>query len=256
MHGPSAYGGSLWLAATAAAEAMAGRLGDHEAAVGGPAGSSARRSPTTVGSGGVATTPTTTVAAPAQTASWPTSWPASGTPMRPGSATLLPADRVDDGAAHHPRLQCARVRRRSDGRGERHASGRIGRWLERAIGRGVGRHDLRAGRVHDRPRAWSTRAGRRPVVPPRSPTSVACGSGRPRRTTSAGTSGRRSTCDHWRSGRSRRRCGAEVQPQPASWTDSPRAKADVRSNAPPSVNSWTGSPQNQPRRRLGTSSSP
>ena len=31
MRGPSAYGGSLWLAATAAAEAMARRLGDHEA---------------------------------------------------------------------------------------------------------------------------------------------------------------------------------------------------------------------------------
>ena len=32
MHGPSSYGGSLWLAATLAAEAMAKRLGDHEAA--------------------------------------------------------------------------------------------------------------------------------------------------------------------------------------------------------------------------------
>jgi non-lysosomal glucosylceramidase len=32
MHGPSAYGGSLWLAALAAAEAMAGRIGDAEAA--------------------------------------------------------------------------------------------------------------------------------------------------------------------------------------------------------------------------------
>jgi non-lysosomal glucosylceramidase len=32
MQGPSAYGGSLWLAALAAAEAMAGRLGDTEAA--------------------------------------------------------------------------------------------------------------------------------------------------------------------------------------------------------------------------------
>ncbi|HET7168453.1 MAG TPA: non-lysosomal glucosylceramidase [Candidatus Limnocylindrales bacterium] len=31
MHGPSAYGGSLWLAATAAAEAMARALGDDEA---------------------------------------------------------------------------------------------------------------------------------------------------------------------------------------------------------------------------------
>jgi non-lysosomal glucosylceramidase len=31
MRGPSAYGGSLWLAATAAAEAMAGRIGDTEA---------------------------------------------------------------------------------------------------------------------------------------------------------------------------------------------------------------------------------
>jgi non-lysosomal glucosylceramidase len=31
MHGPSAYGGSLWLGALAAAEAMAGRLGDDEA---------------------------------------------------------------------------------------------------------------------------------------------------------------------------------------------------------------------------------
>ncbi len=32
MRGPSAYGGSLWLAATAAAEAMARRLGDHASA--------------------------------------------------------------------------------------------------------------------------------------------------------------------------------------------------------------------------------
>ncbi len=32
MHGPSAYGGSLWLAAVAAAEAMARRLGDDRAA--------------------------------------------------------------------------------------------------------------------------------------------------------------------------------------------------------------------------------
>jgi non-lysosomal glucosylceramidase len=32
MHGPSAYGGSLWLGALAAAEAMAGRLGDETAA--------------------------------------------------------------------------------------------------------------------------------------------------------------------------------------------------------------------------------
>jgi non-lysosomal glucosylceramidase len=32
MRGPSAYGGSLWLAAVAAAEAMAGRLGDRESA--------------------------------------------------------------------------------------------------------------------------------------------------------------------------------------------------------------------------------
>ncbi len=32
MHGPSAYGGSLWLGALAAAEAMAGRLGETEAA--------------------------------------------------------------------------------------------------------------------------------------------------------------------------------------------------------------------------------
>jgi non-lysosomal glucosylceramidase len=32
MRGPSAYGGSLWLAALAAAEAMAGRLGDRDAA--------------------------------------------------------------------------------------------------------------------------------------------------------------------------------------------------------------------------------
>ena len=32
MHGPSAYGGSLWLGALAAAEAMAGRLGETAAA--------------------------------------------------------------------------------------------------------------------------------------------------------------------------------------------------------------------------------
>ena len=32
MHGPSAYGGSLWLAALAAARAMASELGEHDAA--------------------------------------------------------------------------------------------------------------------------------------------------------------------------------------------------------------------------------
>ena len=88
MHGPSAYGGSLWLAATAAAEAMAGRLGDADgASVAGRAGSSAPRSPTTVGCGADGYYAYDDGGGPSSTASWPTSWPASGTPTPPASAT-------------------------------------------------------------------------------------------------------------------------------------------------------------------------
>ena len=84
MRGPSAYGGSLWLAATRAAEAMARRLGDSRG--GGSLGRLVRarpRSRSTSACGVATTTPTTTAAARAPTASWPTSWQVSGTPTRP-----------------------------------------------------------------------------------------------------------------------------------------------------------------------------
>ena len=122
---------------------------------------------------------------------------------------------------------------RSTGCARRHR-----RRVERAVGRGLGRHDLRAGGVHDRPRARRRRAGRRPRARPRSPTSAACGSGRPRRTTRTATSGRRSTCGRWRSGRSRRRCGADDRADRG-----PQAGSDGSSDAldeapdPPSASS-------------------
>ena len=87
MHGPSAYGGSLWLAAVAAAEEMARRLGNARPEPAGKAGSSAARSRSTGACGAATTTPTTTATARARTASWPTSSPASGTRTPRASAT-------------------------------------------------------------------------------------------------------------------------------------------------------------------------
>ena len=154
MHGPSAYGGSLWLAALAAAEAMAGRLGDAErrAALGGLV----RARPGRLRPPALARRPLRLRRRRrrrARTASWPTSWPASGTPTRPASATCSRADRVEAALRTIHRDERVRLRRRADGRGQRHAPGRHGRPLERAVGRGLGRHDLRARGVHDRPRA-------------------------------------------------------------------------------------------------------
>ena len=94
VHRPTAAR-SGWRAA-AAAEAMAERLGD---ARGGAAlGRLVRARPGRVrpsGCGAATTTPTTTAAARARTASWPTSSPVSGTPTRPGWATCVPPDRVE-----------------------------------------------------------------------------------------------------------------------------------------------------------------
>jgi non-lysosomal glucosylceramidase len=112
MSGPSAYGGSLWLAALRAASAFAREVGarDRAAALSGSrrsrprrrwpggaatrrpraagsAGSSAARSPSTVGCGAAITTPTTATKARARAASWPTSSRASGTPTRRAWAT-------------------------------------------------------------------------------------------------------------------------------------------------------------------------
>ena len=73
-----------------------------------------------------------------------------------GLGDLLPADRVD---AALRTIHAHNVCRFGGGRmgavnGMRPDG--IGRRVERAVGRGVGRHDLRPGRVHDRPRASTT----------------------------------------------------------------------------------------------------
>ena len=160
MHGPSAYGGSLWLG-------RAGRRrGDGRPArrrprrrAAGRAGSSAARSPSTGGCGAATTTPTTTAAARARTASWPTSSPASGTPTRPASATCCRADRVETALRTIHRMNVCGFAGGRMGAVNGDAPGRHGRRVERAVGRGLGRDDLRAGRVHDR-----SRPGRRGLV--------------------------------------------------------------------------------------------
>ncbi len=152
MRGPSAYGGSLWLAACAAAEAMAGRLGDREAA-GRWAGWFERAQVAfdvrlwrgdhyAYDDGGG---PSSESLMADQLAG---QWYADATGLGP----LLPDDRVDDGPAHHPRPQRGWLRWWPDGRGQRDPPGRLDRRLERAIGRGLGRDDLRPGGVHDGPR--------------------------------------------------------------------------------------------------------
>ena len=185
---------------------MAGRLGDAEAAR--ALGGLVRAGPGRLRPAAVARRPLRLRRRRrrrARTASWPTSWPASGTPTRPASATSSPADRVETGAADDPRAE-RRAGSAAAGWARSTACARTASVdaVERAVGRGLGRHDLRAGRVHDRPRPRSTRAGRRPAARSTSPTSAACGSGRPRRTTATATSGRRSTSGRWRSGRSRK----------------------------------------------------
>ena len=153
MHGPSAYGGSLWLAAALAAEAMARRLGDTEAA---------RRWAGWFERGQVAFDrrlwrgdhyayddgggPSSDSIMADQLAG---QWYADAT----GLGDLLPPERVDAALRTDPRPQRPRLRRGPDGRGQRHAAGRHGRRLQRAVGGGLGRDDLRAGGVHDRPRA-------------------------------------------------------------------------------------------------------
>ena len=120
------------------------------------------------------------------------------------------------GAADGPRDERRRVRGRRDGRGQRRSPGRLGRPIERAVGRGLGRDDLRARRVHDRPRPRRRGLADGPRRLATSRTSAACGSGRPRPTTRTATSAPRSTCGRWRSGRSRR-----------PWRRGPRRSADA-----------------------------
>ena len=170
-----------------------GRRGDGPAArrwrvprAAGRAGSSAARSPSTDACGAATTTPTTTAAGPARTAIMADQlagqWYADAT----GLGDLLPAERVETALRTiHARNVCG-VRRRADGRRQRDAPGRHGRRVERAVGRGVGRDDLCAGRIHDRPRARRRGLGDGRAAPRRSPTSAACGSARPRRTTPNG----------------------------------------------------------------------
>ena len=135
MHGP------VGVRRLALAGRPGGRRGDGRAARARPrprgagrAGSSAARSPSTGGCGAATTTPTTTAAARARTASWPTSWRASGTPTRPGSATCCRADRVEARAADDPPDERLRLRRRADGRGQRDAA-RTARSTTRASSR-------------------------------------------------------------------------------------------------------------------------
>jgi non-lysosomal glucosylceramidase len=92
MRGPSAYGGSLWLAATAAAESMAGRLGDREAEGRWADWFERAQSPSTSAYGAATTTPMTMGVGRARTASWRTSSPASGTRTRPASGRSCPTN--------------------------------------------------------------------------------------------------------------------------------------------------------------------
>ena len=100
----------------------------------------------------------------APTASWPTSSPASGTRTRPGLGDLVPPERVDAALRTIHAPQRRRLRRRADGRRQRDAPGRHGRHLERAVGGGLGRDDLRARGVHARrgldDEGWADGAGR------------------------------------------------------------------------------------------------
>ena len=128
--------------ATAAADRQAG-----------PAGSSAARSPSTGGCGAAryyayddGGGPSSDSVMADQLAG---QWYADAT----GLGDLVPADRVDAALRTIHALQRVGVRRRPDGRRQRHAPGRHRRRVERAVGRGLGRDDLCAGGVHDRPRA-------------------------------------------------------------------------------------------------------
>ena len=96
MRGPSAYGGSLWLGALRAAEEIGRELGEGE-----PLGG--LRRPVRARPGELRATPVGRRPLPlrrrrrrrARTASWPTSWPASGTPTSPGLGDLVQPARVE-----------------------------------------------------------------------------------------------------------------------------------------------------------------
>ena len=120
----------------------------------GRAGSSAARSPSTGGCGAATTTPTTTAAAPSSDSIMADQlagqWYADATGL--GDLAAAPTGSTPR-CGRSIAMNVLRLRRRPDGRGQRDAPGRHGRRLERAVGRGLGRDDLRAGRVHDRARA-------------------------------------------------------------------------------------------------------
>ena len=140
----------------AAAEAMARRLGDDEAAD--ALGGLVRARPGRLRPAAVARRPLRLRRRRrrrARTASWPTSWPASGTRTRPGLGDLMPtATSVATALRTIHALNVVRVRA-TGGWARSTACGPTARSTSRASSRPevwVG-HDLRAGGVHARPRA-------------------------------------------------------------------------------------------------------
>ena len=192
-----------------AAEAMAAPARRRRGrAAAGRAGSSAARSRSTSGCGAATTTPTTTAAGQlGQHHGRPARRPVvrrRDRPRRPGRRRSGSTRRC----ARSTPTNVARLRRRADGRGQRDAPRRHGRPLERAVGRGLGRDDLCARRVHARARAWPTRAGRRPAGAAAVTYERGLWFRTPEAYDATATSARRSTCGRSRSGRSRRRSGA------------------------------------------------
>ena len=153
MSGPSAYGGSLWLAAVAAAAAMADRLGDHDAARRwrdwlrrGQRAFEARlwRDDYYAYDGGRGPSSDSIMAD--QLAG---QWYADVT----GLGDIAPPGQIDAALRENPPIQRAGVPGRDDGRRQWNTPGWLGRSDERAVGRGMGRDDVRPGCIHDRPGA-------------------------------------------------------------------------------------------------------
>ena len=192
MTGPSAYGGSLWLAALAAAEAMARRVGDD-----GPrrlgAWFDSGQAPSSGGSG-AAPLRLRRGGGPARDSIMADQlagqWYADAT----GLGDLVPPT-TSRRAAHRPAsLNVVRVRRRADGRRQRHAAERLGRRarVEQSAEVWVGTTYALAAFMMGRgmvEEGWETAPG-----PSRSRMSVGCGSAPPKPRTGTATSGRVCIC--------------------------------------------------------------
>ena len=158
MTGPSAYCGGLWLAALRAAIEIGKRVGggdpDSEAAVARFAGwletgTAAYESRLWTGThyryddGGGASSDSIMADQLAG------QWYADAT----GLGDVVAPDRVEQALRTVHAMNVVGLPGRRDGCGQRHQAGRIGRRVERAVARGLGRDDVRAGRVHAGSRA-------------------------------------------------------------------------------------------------------